>query len=71
MKYHFRIHEENGFWAECIELSGCFTQADTIEELYDNMYEALKLYLEETELSPYQIEILSPQDISIVLHKPS
>lgn len=49
MKYHFRVHEEDGFWAECVELSGCVTQAKTIEELCDNMYEALNLYLEEPE----------------------
>jgi predicted RNase H-like HicB family nuclease/DNA-binding XRE family transcriptional regulator len=48
MKYHFKIHEENqGFWAECIELEGCVVQGDTIEELCDNMYEALNLYIEE------------------------
>jgi len=50
MKYHFRIHkEDNGFWAECIELVGCLTQAETVEELCDNMYEALNMYIEEPE----------------------
>ncbi len=48
MKYHFQIHKENkGFWAECIELKGCVTQGDTLEELCDNIEEALTLYLEE------------------------
>ena len=48
MKYHFKVHKEGkGFWAECIELSGCFTQADSIEELRKNMEEALNLYIEE------------------------
>lgn len=50
MKYHFKIHkEEKGFWAECIELSGCFTQADSMDELRKNMQEALNLYIEEPE----------------------
>lgn len=50
MRYHFKIHKENhGFWAECLELSGCVTQADTREELDFNMQEALNLYLEEFE----------------------
>ncbi len=50
MKYHFKVHKEGkGFWAECIELSGCFTQADSIEELRKNMQEALNLYIEEPE----------------------
>lgn len=48
MKYHFKIHKEGkGFWAECIELAGCFTQADSMEELGKNMQEALNLYLDE------------------------
>lgn len=52
MKYHFKIHkEENGFWAECLELSGCFTQGGSIEELKKNMEEALNLYIEEPDNS--------------------
>ena len=48
MQYHFKIHKEGkGFWAECIELIGCFTQADTKEQLLVNMQEALDLYIEE------------------------
>lgn len=52
MKYHFKVHKEgSGFWAECIELSGCFTQADSMKELLVNMQEALNLYIEEPENS--------------------
>lgn len=48
MRYHFKVHKENkGFWAECMELPGCVTQADTREELHLNMQDALNLYLEE------------------------
>lgn len=48
MTYHFQITEEkDGFWAKCIELSGCSTQADSIEELKTACHEALNLYLEE------------------------
>lgn len=50
MKYHFKIHKENeGLWAYCLELDGCFTQADTRDELYISMHEALNLYLDEPE----------------------
>ena len=50
MRYHFKVHKEKeGVWAECIELPGCVTQADTKEELDLNMQEALNLYLEEVE----------------------
>jgi predicted RNase H-like HicB family nuclease/DNA-binding XRE family transcriptional regulator len=50
MKYHFKVHKEGeGFWAECLELPGCVTQGDTIEELKYNMCEALNLFIEEPE----------------------
>ena len=45
---HFRVHaEDGGFWAQCIELPGCLTQADTREQLQLNAREALELYLGE------------------------
>ncbi|MCL2480317.1 MAG: type II toxin-antitoxin system HicB family antitoxin [Spirochaetaceae bacterium] len=48
MTYHFKVYKENnGYWAECCELKGCVTQADTLEELYSSCKEALNLYLEE------------------------
>lgn len=48
MKYHFKIHKEGKrFWAECLELSGCVTQGDSMEELERNMEEALNLYVDE------------------------
>jgi len=46
--YHFNVHEdEKGFWAECVELSGCVTQAESFDELEIQCKEALNLYLEE------------------------
>lgn len=48
MKYHFKIHKEGkGYWAECLELKGCRTQGESMEELEQNMAEALNLYLDE------------------------
>ena len=50
MDYHFKIHKEGkGFWAQCIELEGCITQAGNLKELQANMQEALNLYIEEAE----------------------
>lgn len=50
MKYHFKVHKEGKyFWAQCIELEGCITQAKDMEELVDNMQEALNLYVQEPE----------------------
>ncbi|MFV0339684.1 MAG: type II toxin-antitoxin system HicB family antitoxin [Parachlamydiaceae bacterium] len=52
MNYHFKVHKEGeGFWAQCIELEGCITEAETIEDLQVNMQEALNLYVEEPENS--------------------
>ena len=48
MHYHFKVYKENnGYWAECSELEGCNTQADTLEQLEKNMSEALNLFLTE------------------------
>ena len=48
MHYHFKIHKEGrGYWAQCVELVGCITQADTLKELKGNMEEALNLYIDE------------------------
>ena len=53
MVYHFKVHtEDSGLWAECLELEGCSTQGDTLEELAANAEEALNLFLEESEDSP-------------------
>lgn len=52
MLYNFKVHkEDNGYWAECIELKGCVTQADSYEKLLKNMEIALNLYLDEPENS--------------------
>ncbi len=52
MFYHFKIHKETkGYWAECIELDGCYTQAQNIKDLRIKMKEALDLFLSEPEKS--------------------
>ncbi len=52
MVYHFRVHKEkNGYWAECIEIEGCNTQGDSLENLKANTAEALNLHLSEPENS--------------------
>ena len=75
MHYHFQIHEDgDGLWAECVELEGCRTQADSPgcmgeqqaqlatsrEELEVNMREALELYLDE----PVGTNLVHPQPAS-------
>jgi len=47
-KYAVVIHEEpeGGFWAEVPALPGCYSQGESIEELLDNISEAITLVLE-------------------------
>ena len=50
MKYNFKIHKESeksgGYWAECLELPGCFAQAESLADLKVQMKEALDLYIQ-------------------------
>ena len=37
------VHQDDdGFWAEVPAIKGCFTQADTMEELESNIKEAIE-----------------------------
>jgi len=44
MKLKVNIHkaEEGGYWAEVPALPGCVTQAESMEELIPNIYEAVE-----------------------------
>ena len=48
MKLKVVIHkaEEGGFWAEVPSLPGCSTQGETIEELTENLRDAIALWLD-------------------------
>ena len=48
MKVKAIIHEaeEGGYWAEVPSLPGCVTQADSMEELRENLHEAVELWVE-------------------------
>lgn len=42
MKFDVILHKEvNGYWAEVPALKGCFTQGDTVEEVKENIKEAI------------------------------
>ncbi len=52
MKYTVIINkdiQEGGFWGECSELPGCYSQGESIDELMQNMKEAAELYLDEAD----------------------
>jgi predicted RNase H-like HicB family nuclease len=44
MKVKVIVHkaEEGGFWAEVPSIPGCVSQADTMEELKENLKEAIE-----------------------------
>jgi len=39
--------DEEGFYAYCPELQGCYTQGDTYEEALENIRDAVRLHLED------------------------
>ena len=53
MKIKVIVHEadEGGFWAEVPVLPGCASQGDTLEQLMENIREAIGGWLE-AEVSP-------------------
>ena len=48
--------EEGGYWAEVPALKGCYTQGETLDEIKENIQEAIELYLDE-DVDPTQLEI--------------
>ena len=51
MKVKVIVHkaEEGGYGAEVLSLPGCFTQGETLEELKQNLYEAVEGWLKTKE----------------------
>lgn len=46
MKFDVILHkEDNGYWVEVPALKGCYTQGDTIDEIKDNIKEAITAWL--------------------------
>lgn len=39
--------DENGYFAFCLELQGCYTQGDTYEEAIQNIKDAIRLHIED------------------------
>ena len=46
MKFDVILHkEDNGYWAEVPALKGCFTQGSTVDEVKENVKEAITAWL--------------------------
>jgi predicted RNase H-like HicB family nuclease len=39
-------HEIGGYWAEVVELPGCFASGDTLDELEDDVRGAIETYID-------------------------
>jgi predicted RNase H-like HicB family nuclease len=50
--YIYEDQEEGGFYAEVSELPGCITQGDSIDEIKENIKDAVESYVETTEDDP-------------------
>ena len=58
MKFDVILHkEDNGYWAEVPALKGCYTQGDTIDEIKDNIKEAIMAWFS-VDLSDTKYEII-------------
>jgi predicted RNase H-like HicB family nuclease len=50
MELTVRVHYEDGaYWAEVLELPGCFASGATLDDLKDALDEAIAMYLENDE----------------------
>ena len=45
MQFDIVLHkEDNGYWAEVPALKGCYTQGETIDEIKENIKEAINAW---------------------------
>lgn len=50
MKYRFTViveKDQDGYFAYCPQLQGCYTQGDTYEEVIENIRDAIRLHIED------------------------
>jgi predicted RNase H-like HicB family nuclease len=49
IEYTVRVHQEDGsFWAEVVDLPGCFASGHTLDELREGLEEAIALCRDES-----------------------
>jgi predicted RNase H-like HicB family nuclease len=58
MDLNARVHAESGtYWAEVVELPGCFASGRTLDELTDALEESIRFYLSDRGDSPASIRL--------------
>jgi predicted RNase H-like HicB family nuclease len=43
----YEAREEGGYWAQVVELPGCYTHGETLEEVRENVVDAIECHLED------------------------
>lgn len=64
--YHFAAvieKDEEGYYAFCPELQGCYTSGATCEEARDNLADAVRLHVEDRLASGDEIK--APESVSL------
>jgi len=67
--YHFAAvieKDEEGYYAFCPELQGCYTSGDTFEEARDNLADAVKLHVEDRLASGEEIRALQSVSLTTI-----
>jgi predicted RNase H-like HicB family nuclease len=65
-RYRFSViieKDQDGYFAFCPELQGCYTQGETYEEAVENIRDAIRLHVEERLASGE--EIPQPESVSL------
>ena len=66
VNYRFSVvveKDDDGYFASCNELQGCYTQGETYEEVIDNIKDAITLHVEDRVESGEEI----PQPLNVSL----
>jgi predicted RNase H-like HicB family nuclease len=58
MELNARVHDEDGsYWAEVVELPGCFASGRSLDELTEALEESIRLYLSEGGNLPANVQL--------------
>lgn len=67
MQYTFSAiveHDEDGYWARCPDLQGCYAQGRTYDEALDNLREAVALHLDDRQT--LGVDIAAAETITLI-----
>lgn len=68
-RYNFPIiieQDEDGYFALCPTLQGCYTQGNTYEEVVENMKDAIKIHVEDRQATQEIIDHKELVSLSMV-----